>query len=71
MENNPLVILNAHHLEDLGAGPVMPYQNSGDITLNDGSDPLNKFMMAGIEFTQGVRGLHIFYDFFRASQRLS
>ena len=32
----------------------MPYQNSGDITLNDGSDPLNKFMMAGIEFTQGV-----------------
>ena len=36
------------------AGPVMPYQNSGDITLNDGSDPLNKFMMAGIEFTQGV-----------------
>jgi uncharacterized repeat protein (TIGR02543 family) len=39
---------------NLAAGPVMPYQNSGDITLNDGSDPLNKFMMAGIEFTQGV-----------------
>ena len=39
---------------NLAAGPVLPYQNSDYITLKDGSDPLDKFTMTGIEFTQGV-----------------
>lgn len=42
------------HQTNLAAGPVMPYQISGYITLHNGSDPLNKFTMTGIEFTQGV-----------------
>lgn len=45
------------HQTNLAAGPVMPYQNSGYITLYDGTsqDPKVKFTMTGEDFRQGIR----------------
>lgn len=39
---------------NLASGPIMPYQISDRVTRFDGSDPLKKFNMMGISYTQGV-----------------
>lgn len=40
---------------NLASGQVVPYQTSNRISVYDGQDPLKKFTMMGLEYTQGVR----------------